>query len=123
MKFLRNLTLSVVAVLVAFVALGSWAVHEKADRVAAAAQPVEVATPTASQARASCRMFIDRRMNDISMVYYADWRVKAPAHGSNRWQVVAEFRQDHGGGATTMHRALCLLEFNPANGWRLVKLA
>lgn len=119
-----KLTAAAVALsLVAAVGFVAWAVDEKAHpspEVAAINDPM----PTASQARATCRLFIERRSaTDVQAVQYPDWRVKAPAHGGARWQVMTEYQANHGGGATTHHRVLCVIEFNPASGWRLVKLA
>ena len=120
LKFSAGLVALSVVGAVGFVA---WAVDEQANpspEVAAINDP----TPTASQARATCSLFLERRSTaDVRMVDYRDWRVKAPAHGGARWQVMTEYQADHGGGASTHHRTLCVIEFNPANGWRLVTLA
>lgn len=98
-----------------------WAVNEKAARDAA--PPVVDTLPTASQARYVCREFIDRR-SGFTVAEWTDrrtWAVKAPPHGSNRWQVVAEFVTQHPGGVTTRHRMLCIIEAEP-NGWKVRKL-
>lgn len=123
MKLLRNLTLSIVGALALFLFGGAWLVHEREARVVAAAQPQPVTAPTASQARAVCREFIDRRIQGtVYPVQSRDWRVKAPGTDSNRWQVVTEFVQEHGSGVATRHRMLCVIDFTEGTGWTLARL-
>lgn len=121
-NFLRNLTVCIVLALVAFVALGSWAVHEKASRDAKPLRTERAPAPDASQARAVCREFIERQTRNAEPLFFQLWRVKAPADGGNRWQVVAEYKLAHTGGVLTVHRSLCVIELQPGAGWRLVKL-
>jgi len=118
-RLYHNLVASISLLVAGFLALGATAVHLKAERDA---RPPTVVIPDASQARAVCREFIERKAPTVVPVFYPNWRVKAPAHGSGRWQVIAEFQAVHGSGVTTHHRMLCVVDHTPGTRWKLEKL-